>query len=89
MKHDIQPAKSVVVCINAKMQKTKSGLEIANGENKPETGEVVAIGAGTRTVPFKIGDVIVFRRYTDNRIFVGGTEYNFVLFKDVLGIVKL
>ena len=88
MTDKILAAKNVVVCVNAKSHTTKSGLELQNTENKPETGEVVVIGTGTPPVKFKVGDVIVFRRYTDNRIFLGGVEYNFVQFKDVLGTIK-
>lgn len=87
-KENILAAEKVVVCKNTKSQKTKSGLELPNTENKPEMGEVVVIGTGKKPVPFKVGDNIVFRRYTDNRIVVGGVEYNFIQFKDVLGIVN-
>lgn len=80
-------AKGVVVCVAVQSEKTKSGLELVNTENKPETGRVVAFGEGKKPIPFEIGDVVVFRRYTDNRIYLSGTEYNFVLFKDVLGVV--
>jgi len=86
--NEILAAKGVVVCINAKSHTTKSGLELANTDNKPETGEVVVFGTGKKPIEFGIGDVIVFRRFTDNRIFLGGVEYNFVLFKDVLGVIK-
>lgn len=88
MNDQIKAAKNVVVCKNAMTQKTKSGLELNHADNKPEMGEVVVLGAGTPPVKLKVGDTIVFRRYTDNRIFLGGTEYNFVQFKDVLGVVK-
>lgn len=70
------------------MQTTKSGLHLNNAENKPETGEVVVVGKGVKPIEFKIGDYIVFRKYTDNRIFLSGVEYNFVQFKDVLGVIK-
>jgi len=88
MSEKILASKNVVVCINAKSQKTKSGLELANTDNKPETGEVVVIGTGTPPIKIKVGDTIVFRKYTDNRIFLTGVEYNFVQFKDVLGVIK-
>lgn len=84
----ITASKKVVVCINAGAEKTKSGLNINSAENKPETGKVIAFGEGKKPTPFEIGSVIVFRKYTDNRIYLGGTEYNFVLFKDVLGTLK-
>ena len=88
MLNEIIAAKKVVVCVNAKTHTTKSGLELANTDNKPETGEVVVFGSGKKPIDFNVGDVIVFRRFTDNRIFLEGVEYNFVLFKDVLGVIK-
>lgn len=88
LKTKIVASKKVVVCITAKATVSKSGLILNNAENKPETGEVIVIGEGKLPVSFKVGDVIVFRRYTDNRINVGGVEYNFVQFKDVLGVVS-
>lgn len=88
MNDEIIASKNVVVCVNMKSHTTKSGLELNNTENKPETGEVVVLGEGKPPVPVKVGDTIVFRRYTDNRVFLGSTEYNFVQFKDILGIIK-
>lgn len=88
LKTKIVAAKKVVVCITAKETVSKSGLILNNAENKPETGEVVVIGDGKQPVSFKVGDMIVFRRYTDNRINIGGVEYNFIKFSDVLGVVS-
>jgi len=88
MKEEIFASKEVVVCKNAPLQTTKSGLQVTSQDNKPETGEVVVIGKGTKPIDFEIGDYIVFRKYTDNRIFLSGIEYNFVQFKDVLGVVR-
>ena len=42
----VKAAKNVVVCINVTSHKTRSGLEMPNTENKPEMGQVVAIGEG-------------------------------------------
>lgn len=84
----ILAAKNVVVCINAKSHKTKSGIELPNTENKPETGEVIVVGSGTPPIAVKVGDTIVFRKYTDNRVILEGIDHNFVQFKDILGVIK-
>lgn len=90
----VKAAKNVVVCINVTSHKTRSGLEMPNTENKPEMGQVVAIGEGDKPIDFQIGDSIVFRRYTDNRVFMHGFEFNFIRFStkeefnDVLGIIQ-
>jgi co-chaperonin GroES (HSP10) len=85
---NIKASEKVVVCVNAKAHTTKSGLVLQNTDNKPETGEVIVFGTGKKPIEFKVGDTIVFRRYTDNRIILGAVEYNFVLFKDVLGVIS-
>lgn len=88
-------SKNVVVLTPPENQKTKSGLILQDTENKTELGVVYAIGAGKKPCEFKVGDSLVFRRYTDNRVFVEGQELNFVRFNaddptvnDVLGIVR-
>jgi chaperonin GroES len=86
---NIQAAAKVVICVPMEAYKTKSGMELStNGTDKPETGNVVAFGEGKKPIEFEVGDTIVFRKYTDNRIFLGDTEFNFILFKDVLGVIK-
>ena len=84
---EVSAAKKVVICVTAKEYVTKSGLELSNKENKPETGVVVSFGEGKKPIEFEVGDTIVFRKYTDNRIYLGDTEYNFIQFNDVLGVV--
>jgi len=88
MTTELIASKKVVICVNPKMQKSKSGLDLPTAENKPETGEVIVIGEGQKPFDFKVGDTIVYRKYTENKIFIGGTEYNFVRFLDILGAVK-
>jgi len=85
---EVVAANKVVICVNVKTQKTKSGLELSSSETKPEIGIVVAFGKGKKPVEFSVGDTVVYRKYTDNKIYLGSEEYNFVLFKDVLGKVK-
>lgn len=80
-----------VICTNPPEQKTKSGLTLAKEEKKPELGIVYAVGKvgkeSEMPLEMKIGDIIVFRRYADNRIFIEGKEYNFINFKDVVGVL--
>lgn len=86
----IVAAKEVVICEQPD-NKTKSGLLLSDddkGDKVPEMGKVIEIGKGEKPVPFKKGDLIVFRRYADNRIPVKGKPYNFIEFKDVMAVVK-
>ena len=89
-------SKNVVVLTPPENQKTKSGLILQDTENKTEFGVVYAIGEGKKPCNFQVGDSVVFRKYTDNRVFIEGQELNFVRFNaedptvnDVLAVVRL
>ena len=87
---NILPAENTVICKNPPESKTKSGLHLAS-DKKPELGVVVAIGKPDKErevlpIEMKVGDTIVFRRYADNRIFIEGEEFNFIDFKDIVGV---
>jgi co-chaperonin GroES (HSP10) len=83
------PSKEILICTNPAETKSKSGLIISSDEKskKPEIGIIYAIGIGDLPLPVEVGDKIVFRRYSDNRIFVDGVEYNSIGFKDIVGVI--
>ena len=79
------PNNEVIICepVEATL---KSGLTVVN-DKEPELGKVIAIGKGKLPLKLTKGDVIVFEKYMDNKINVGGKELNFVKFKHVLAKV--
>ena len=82
---------NTVICTNPPEEKTKSGLSLTTGDKKPELGLVYAVGEPVDDAVkpnVKVGDVVVFRKYADNRIFVQGKEYNFIDFKDIVGVLE-
>jgi len=77
-------------------EKTKSGIYIPDSvqKEKPEEGEVVAVGEGWysegKLIPLnvKVGDHVLFSKYGFDEIKVGGVEY-FILKQDnILAIIK-
>jgi chaperonin GroES len=85
----MKPANRIVIC-EAEASTTESGLQLAQSsekDRKPELGRVVAIGTGKKPVTFEVGDTIVFRKYSDNRIIVRGKELNFIDFKDIVAVL--
>ena len=75
---------------------TKSGLIIPDTVNqeKPEQGKVIAVGPGkllengeTSKMNVKVGDVVIFSKYSPNEIKLDGKEYLVVSEEDVLAIV--
>lgn len=84
----ILPSKNIIICLKVPPEKTKSGLILHEDEKaRSEVGIVYAIGAGKLPMSIKIGDKIVYRKYTDNKVSIAGDEYNFIEFKDITGKV--
>src|SRR5690348_14754459 len=74
---------------------TRSGIIIPDSaKEKPLEGEVVAIGKGKRlddgkmvVLDVKVGDRILFGKYSGNEIKLDGTEYIIMREDDVLGVL--
>ena len=85
----IRPAQKIVICKPAPKQKTTSGIVLPTPDKgAPEIGVVYAIGKGKLPVSLKVGSTIVYRRYTENKVYIQGEEYNFVRFEDITGVIK-
>jgi len=70
--------------------RTDSGLYIPDtAKEKPQTGLVVAVGESTDDVKItvKVGDKVLFPKYTGTEIKLGGEEYNIMDFEKVLAVL--
>lgn len=75
---------------------TKSGIFIpASTEEKPIVGNVIAIGPGKTTddgklIPLsvKVGDKVLFTKFTPNEIKIDEKEYLVVREDDILAIIQ-
>jgi len=75
---------------------TKSGIFIpASVEEKPIMGKVIAVGPGKTTdegkrIPLnvKVGDKVLFTKYTPNEIKIDEKEYLAVREDDILAIIQ-
>lgn len=76
---------------------TKSGIIIPETVNKerPEQGEVVAVGEGRTTdegkhIPMKIkvGDRVLFSKYGPDEVKIDGVEYYILREEAILAVVK-
>jgi chaperonin GroES len=84
----------VVTRIN-EQESTRSGIIIPDSaKEKPQQGEVIAIGKGKRlddgkvvALDVKVGDRILFGKYSGNEIKLDGTEYIIMREDDVLGVL--
>jgi chaperonin GroES len=77
-------------------EQTASGLVIPDtAQEKPQRGEIVAVGEGKRDddgnrVPMDVavGDIIIYGKYGGQEIKIEGIEYKILEERDVIAIVQ-
>lgn len=77
-------------------ERTRGGIIIPdNAKEKPQQGEVIAVGAGKvledgKKAPLEVkkGDRVLFGKYSGTEIKIDGTEYLMMREEDILGIVE-
>lgn len=77
-------------------EKTASGLFIPDSaKEKPQEGEVVAVGQGKRgddgkllPLDVKVGDRILFGKYSGSDIKIDGSEYMIMREDEILGVLE-
>jgi len=85
----------IIVKRSEEEESTRNGIFIPDSaKEKPQQGEVVAVGRGRRLddgqiVPLdvKTGDRVLFGKYTGSETKVEGTEYTIMREDDVLAIL--
>src|ERR1700746_1418744 len=88
--------RSVVKRNEKTAEKTASGLFIPDSaKEKPQQGEVVAVGNGKKTddgkvIPcdLKAGDRILFGKYSGSDIKIDGVEYLIMREDEILGVLE-
>ena len=77
-------------------QTTASGLVIPDtAKEKPQEGEVIAVGPGRVDdngnripVDVKVGDVVIYSRYGGTEVQYDGQEFQILSSRDVLAVVE-
>jgi chaperonin GroES len=83
-------ADRVLVEPAAAEEKTASGIIIPDtAKEKPQKGQVVAVGSGKKDEPLtvKVGDNILYGKYSGTEITVDGKEYLIMRESDIFAIV--
>ncbi len=86
----------VLVKYSEEPEKSAGGLYIPDtAKEKPQKGEVVALGPGKVTEDgkllkpdVKVGDIVLFDKYSGSKITMDGTEYLIIKEEDILGILE-
>lgn len=86
----------VLIKPDAAEQKTASGLYIAsNAQEKPQRGEVVAVGAGKLNdkgeriaIDVKVGDHVIYGKFGGNEVKVDGEDFLLLRADDIYAIIE-
>ncbi|MDI6744533.1 MAG: co-chaperone GroES [Thermodesulfovibrionales bacterium] len=86
----------VFVKYSSEEEKTAGGLYIPDAaKEKPQKGTVMAVGTGRITddgkrqpMDVKVGDTILFDKYSGSKIKMDNEEYLIIREEDILGIVE-
>ena len=86
----------VVIRVAKEEEKIVGGIVLASvAKGKPQTGEVIAVGEGRvlengTKVPMevKIGDTVMFEKYSGTEVKYEGVEYLIVSAKDIIATVE-
>ena len=72
---------------------TKDGVTVA--KEKPQEGEVAAVGPGAKSedgkilsMDVKVGDIVLFGKWSGTEVKINGTEYSIMKESDIMGIAK-
>lgn len=71
--------------------KTASGIIIPDtAKEKPQEGTVVAVGAGKKDEPMtvKVGDKVLYGKYSGTELKLDGKDYLIVRESDLLGVLS-
>ena len=86
----------VIVRRIAEEEKSKGGIIIPDtAKEKPQEGKIVAVGKGKMSdegklipVEVKVGDKILFAKYSGSEIKIDGDEHLIMREEDILGVVE-
>ncbi len=88
-------ADRIVIKVIDDVQQTSGGIFIPDSaKEKPQKGEVVAIGSGKtldsgekEPMEVKVGDVVLFAKYSGTDVKINDVEYKIISVKDALAIL--
>ena len=85
----------VVIKVKEEQEKTASGIVLpGTAKEKPQEAKVVAVGSGEVVdgkkieLEVKVGDTVIYSKYSGTEVKVEGEEYLIVRQSDILAIVE-
>ena len=92
----IRPLHDRVIVKRLEEERKSAGVIVIpdNAAEKPDQGEVIAVGPGKRNedgkreaLDVKVGDRILFGKYSGSTVKIEGTEYLVMREEDIMGVV--
>ena len=83
-------ADRVIVEVSPAEEKTASGIIIPDtAKEKPQRGTVVAVGSGKKDEPMtvKVGDTVLYGKYSGTEISVEGRDFLIMRESDIFAII--
>ena len=89
-------ADRIVIKVIEDTEQTSGGIFIPDSaKEKPQKGEVVAVGLGKvndkgerEPMDVKVGDIILYAKYAGTDVKVDGAEYKILSIKDALAVIE-
>ncbi len=89
-------ADRIVIKVIEDTEQTSGGIFIPDSaKEKPQKGEVVAVGLGKTNdkgerepMDVKVGDTILYAKYAGTDVKVDGAEYKILSIKDALAVIE-
>ena len=86
----------IVIKVVEDTEQTTGGIFIPDSaKEKPQKGEVVAIGLGKKNdkgereeLDVKVGETVLYAKYSGTDVKIDGVEYKILSMKDVLAVVE-
>ena len=86
----------VVIKAQDAEEKTASGIILPDtAKEKPQIGEIVAVGPGAKTedgkiikMDVKVGDRVLFGKWSGTEVKIAGIEYSIMKESDIMGVSK-
>ena len=77
-------------------EQTSGGIFIPDSaKEKPQKGEVVAVGSGKTNdkgekepMEVKVGDIVLYNKYAGTEVKMDGVEYKILSIKDALAVIE-
>ena len=86
----------VLIEVLGSEEKTAGGIIIPDtAKEKPQEGEVVAVGPGAKSdegkvspMDVKVGDIVLFGKWSGTDVKIDGKEYSIMKESDIMGVSK-